>query len=83
MKCGAFEELVIYTHPVTKKHLHLARIVFMEVPSARLFIEKYHDKSVMGKVRIFIQCNNCQKMLYICIYVCAQVLLVFNDPFGH
>lgn len=49
-RCGAFEELVIYTHPVTKKHLHLARIVFMDVASARQFIDKYNDKSVMGKV---------------------------------
>lgn len=49
-KCGAFEELIIYTHPVTKKHLHLARIVFMEVPPAKLFINKFNEKSVMGKV---------------------------------
>lgn len=50
-KCGPYEELVIYTHPVTKKHLSLARIVFMDVSAARRFIEKFNDTSVMGKVR--------------------------------
>lgn len=52
-KCGPFEELVIFTHPMTKKHLHLARIVFIDVSSARRCIEKFNDTSVMGKVCVF------------------------------
>lgn len=49
-KCGSFDELVIYYHPLTKRHLSLARIVFIDVKSARYCIEKYNGTSVMGKV---------------------------------
>ncbi|KAG4065754.1 hypothetical protein HA402_012432 [Bradysia odoriphaga] len=49
-KCGAYDELHVYYHPVTNKHLGLARIVFENVKAAKACIAKYNDTSVMGKV---------------------------------
>ncbi|XP_058447865.1 histone-lysine N-methyltransferase SETD1 [Malaya genurostris] len=49
-KCGTYTELYIYYHPLTHKHLGLARIVFENVRSARLCVEKLNGTSVMGKV---------------------------------
>uniref|UniRef100_A0A182PCR3 [histone H3]-lysine(4) N-trimethyltransferase n=1 Tax=Anopheles epiroticus TaxID=199890 RepID=A0A182PCR3_9DIPT len=49
-KCGPFTELYIYYHPVSNKHLGLARIVFEHVRSAMLCVEKLNGTSVMGKV---------------------------------
>ncbi|XP_058128570.1 histone-lysine N-methyltransferase SETD1 [Anopheles ziemanni] len=49
-KCGTYTELYIYYHPVSNKHLGLARIVFENVRSARLCVEKFNGTSVMGKV---------------------------------
>lgn len=50
LKCGTYDELHVYYHPVTNKHLGLARIVFESVKSARGCVTKYNDTSVMGKV---------------------------------
>uniref|UniRef100_A0A182LX89 [histone H3]-lysine(4) N-trimethyltransferase n=1 Tax=Anopheles culicifacies TaxID=139723 RepID=A0A182LX89_9DIPT len=49
-KCGTFTELYIYYHPVSNKHLGLARIVFEQVRSALTCVEKLNGTSVMGKV---------------------------------
>ncbi|KNC28056.1 hypothetical protein FF38_04442 [Lucilia cuprina] len=49
-KCGVYDEIVIHHHPTTNKHLGIARIVFENVKAARQCIEKYHQKSVMGKI---------------------------------
>ncbi|XP_001964347.3 histone-lysine N-methyltransferase SETD1 isoform X1 [Drosophila ananassae] len=49
-KCGTFDEIQIYHHPVTNKHLGIARIVFESTKGARQFVEKYNEKSVMGKI---------------------------------
>lgn len=51
-KYGTADEVNIYYHPITEKHLGLARIVFAKVSSARICIEKLNKKSVMGKVCI-------------------------------
>lgn len=51
-KCGAHDEPIIYYHPVTHKHLGLARVVFETVKNANACIEKYNGTSVMGKVRV-------------------------------
>ncbi|KAG8238891.1 hypothetical protein J437_LFUL015176 [Ladona fulva] len=54
-KFGAVEELFIYFHPVTNKHLGLARVVFDSVKAARTCVEKLNNTSVMGKVlRVFL-----------------------------
>lgn len=50
IKMGPVEELIIYYHPITNKHLGFARLVFETVKAAKLCIEKLHGKSVMGKV---------------------------------
>ena len=52
-KCGILDEITIYRHPVTNKHLGLARLVFNTVRGARNAVDKYHKKSVMGKVSIW------------------------------
>ncbi|XP_040580169.1 uncharacterized protein Set1 [Lepeophtheirus salmonis] len=48
-KFGNIEELEIYYHPVRRKHLGLARIVFELVRSAKNCVKELHGKSVMGK----------------------------------
>lgn len=50
-KCGTYEDIVIYYHPTTNKHLGVARVVFENVKSARQCVDKYNQKSVMGKVK--------------------------------
>ncbi|XP_063541575.1 histone-lysine N-methyltransferase SETD1 [Cydia strobilella] len=49
-KVGAYEELTIFYHPVTNRHLGFARIVFQDVKYSKICIEKYNGKSVMGQV---------------------------------
>jgi RNA recognition motif-containing protein len=49
-KCGVYDELNIYYHPVTNKHLGLARLVFKQTKSARMCVDTLNGKSVMGKV---------------------------------
>ncbi|KAH8292656.1 hypothetical protein KR044_007087 [Drosophila immigrans] len=49
-KCGSTDEIIIYHHPTTNKHLGIARIVFESTKGARQFVEKYNQKSVMGKI---------------------------------
>jgi len=49
-KFGEWEELHIDYHPVTKKHLGLARIVFKQVKSAKECVATLHSKSMMGKL---------------------------------
>lgn len=49
-KCGPIEEQIIYRHPRTQRRLGIARIVFIDVKSARACIEIYNQKSVMGNV---------------------------------
>lgn len=63
-KLGAYEELNIFYHPVTNKHLGFSRIVFEEVKAAKMCVEKFHGKSVMGKVSLqyffhFERCCGC------------------------
>lgn len=50
-KYGPVEELFIYYHPVTNKHLGLGRVVFEQVSAARACVDKLNGTSVMGKVR--------------------------------
>ena len=49
-KYGAWEELQIFYHPRTSKHLGLGRIVFDEVKHAKACVEKLNQTSVMGKL---------------------------------
>lgn len=49
-KVGPIDELTIYYHPLTHRHLGFARILFQDVKYAKLCIDKYNGKSVMGKV---------------------------------
>ena len=49
-KIGPSEELSIFYHPVTNRHLGFARVVFQDVKYSKLCVEKYNGKSVMGQV---------------------------------
>ena len=49
-KYGEWVELHIDYHPVTKKHLGLARIVFKHVSGARDCVAGLHGRSIMGKL---------------------------------
>lgn len=48
-KYGETEEITIYYHPVTQKHLGIARVVFLEVADASSCVTALNSRSVMGK----------------------------------
>ncbi|XP_034934332.1 histone-lysine N-methyltransferase SETD1A-like [Chelonus insularis] len=63
-KFGAVEELTIYYHPVTNKHLGIARVVFETTKAAKACVDKLNNTSVMGKVlRVFLDAfgEECKK----------------------
>ncbi|KAF0300559.1 Histone-lysine N-methyltransferase SETD1 [Amphibalanus amphitrite] len=49
-ECGELDELMIFYHPRTNKHLGLAQLVFRFVHGAKACVETLNKKSVMGKV---------------------------------
>ena len=49
-KYGDWELLHIEHHPVSKKHLGLARIVFKQVAAARECVAGLHGSRIMGKL---------------------------------
>ncbi|XP_056640529.1 histone-lysine N-methyltransferase SETD1 isoform X1 [Diorhabda sublineata] len=49
-KFGPIEELFIYYHPVTNRHLGIGRAIFETIQSAKTCVEKLNQTSVMGKV---------------------------------
>ncbi|KAJ8913700.1 hypothetical protein NQ315_007417 [Exocentrus adspersus] len=49
-KFGVIEELFIYYHPATNKHLGIGRAVFESVKGAKACVEKLNKTSVMGKI---------------------------------
>lgn len=54
-KFGVVEELFIYYHPQTNKHLGIGRAVFESIESAKDCVEKLNDTSVMGqKLEVFL-----------------------------
>ncbi|XP_046740317.1 histone-lysine N-methyltransferase SETD1 isoform X2 [Diprion similis] len=54
-KFGLIEELTIYYHPLTNKHLGIARVIFEATKASKACVEKLNNTSVMGKVlRVFL-----------------------------
>lgn len=54
-KYGTVEELQIFYHPKTNKHLGFARLLFESVKGAKLCVEKLNQTSVMGKpLQVFL-----------------------------
>merc|ERR1719192_2632522 len=49
-KFGDWQQLNIDYHPVSKKHLGLARIIFRTVRGAKNCVMGMHGKSIMGKL---------------------------------
>lgn len=47
-----WDDIVIYHHPETNKHLGIARIILRSSRQTKICIEKFNNKSVMGKVNI-------------------------------
>lgn len=51
---GEIELLQIFYHPITKKHLGLAKIIFDEPIAAKNCVQKLNKQSVMGNlVKVF------------------------------
>ncbi|XP_039290820.1 histone-lysine N-methyltransferase SETD1B-A-like [Nilaparvata lugens] len=66
---GVIDELLVYYHPMNKKHLGLAKVLFEDTESAKLFVEKFNKTSVMGKVLdVFLDPfgKKCHKMYVEC-----------------
>jgi len=64
-KFGSVEELTIYYHPITNKHLGIARVVFETTKASKACVEKLNNTSVMGKVlKVFLDpfAEECKKM---------------------
>lgn len=64
-KCGVIEDLKIYFHPETGKHLGLAHLWFEEVKAAKECVKYLHCKSVMGQqLNCYIDplAKSCMKM---------------------
>lgn len=54
-KFGGIEDLFIYYHPVTNKHLGIGRCIFETVQGAKACVEKLNNTSVMGKqLQVFL-----------------------------
>lgn len=49
-QCGSIQQLVIYNHELSRKHLGVARLVFEEPESARHCVKKLNNATLMGKV---------------------------------
>ncbi|XP_023288226.1 histone-lysine N-methyltransferase SETD1A isoform X2 [Orussus abietinus] len=65
LKFGTIEELTIYYHPLTNKHLGIARVVFETTKASKACVEKLNNTSVMGKVlRVFLDAfgEECKKI---------------------
>ncbi|XP_031847043.1 SET domain containing 1 [Nomia melanderi] len=64
-KFGVVEELTVYYHPVTNKHLGIARVVFESTKASKACVEKLNNTSVMGKVlKVFLDAfgEECKKI---------------------
>lgn len=64
-KFGAVEELIVYYHPLTNKHLGIARVVFESTKASKACVEKLNNTSVMGKVlKVFLDAfgDECKKI---------------------
>ncbi|XP_042232871.1 histone-lysine N-methyltransferase SETD1-like isoform X2 [Homarus americanus] len=49
-QCGSIQQLDIFTHELSRKHLGVARLVFEEPESARHCVKKLNNATLMGKV---------------------------------
>ena len=51
LKAGLqFDDIIIYFHPETNRHLGIARVIMRSSRQTKVCIEKFNNKSVMGKV---------------------------------
>lgn len=45
-----WDDIVIYHHPESNKHLGIARVILRSSRQTKLCIEKFNNKSIMGQV---------------------------------
>lgn len=48
------DDIIIYYHPETNKHLGIARLILRTPRQMKMCIEKFNQKSVMGKVSNYL-----------------------------
>lgn len=49
-QCGSIEELEIFNHELSRKHLGVARLIFENPEGARICVKKLNNSTLMGKV---------------------------------
>lgn len=49
-KFGEVEDLHIFYHPKSQKHLGLAKLTFLTPKAAKACVEKLNQTSIMGKI---------------------------------
>lgn len=49
-QCGQIQQLEIFSHDLSRKHLGVARLVFEETESAKHCVKKLNNATLMGKV---------------------------------
>lgn len=82
-KYGIIEELFIYYHPQTNKHLGIGRVVFETVAGAKTCVEKLNDTSVMGQIlEVFLDPfgEKCKKKFEDCTVEKRPPLVIENTP---
>ncbi|EFA05618.2 histone-lysine N-methyltransferase SETD1B [Tribolium castaneum] len=82
-KFGVIEELFIYYHPQTNKHLGIGRVVFETVAGAKTCVEKLNDTSVMGQIlEVFLDPfgEKCKKKFEDCTVEKRPPPVIENTP---
>ncbi|XP_068901901.1 histone-lysine N-methyltransferase SETD1 isoform X4 [Tenebrio molitor] len=82
-KFGVMEELFIYYHPQTNKHLGIGRVVFETVAAAKSCVEKLNDTSVMGQIlEVFLDPfgEKCKKKFEDCTVEKRPPLIIESTP---
>lgn len=77
MKYGEVDDLYIYHHPITNKHLGLARVMFASVKAAKECVERLDRTPVMGKtLRVFLDAFG-NKYIYVLKFNNASKITIY------
>lgn len=70
-KFDDLEEIEIFFHPKSKKHLGLAKVIFMTPAGAKSCVQKLNHTSVMGNIiNVFFDPFGKYKANYVLILIC-------------
>jgi [histone H3]-lysine4 N-trimethyltransferase SETD1 len=75
------DEIQIYHHPENDKHLGIARIILHSSKQLKPCVDKFNNKSVMGKVNVLILLLVGRNKT-ICLFASFQMISVFHDKYG-